>query len=134
VFVVLIDFEDFKHVSGDARARAAFDVGWGLLHELDHVVAESEDAENLLGTGECEEHINEMRRELGLPIRSSYFFSSLPARTDPNFITRLVRLAFVETDAFHNKPKKYWLIWDAALVGGVDARGETALVKSSSVQ
>ena len=37
-FVVLIDFTDFHQLSGDAEARAAFDVGWGLLHEIDHVV------------------------------------------------------------------------------------------------
>ena len=43
-FVVLIDFTDFHQLSGDAEARAAFDVGWGLLHELDHVVKDSEDA------------------------------------------------------------------------------------------
>jgi len=32
-FVVLIDFTDFRRLSGDAEALAAFDVGWGLLHE-----------------------------------------------------------------------------------------------------
>src|SRR6185295_17680528 len=43
-FVVLIDFKDFQQLSGDAEARAAFNVGWGLLHEIDHVVKDSEDA------------------------------------------------------------------------------------------
>ena len=132
VYVVLIDFEDFKYVTGDARARAAFDVGWGLLHELDHVVGESDDPTNASVVGECEEHLNQMRRELGLPIRSSYFFNALRARTDPNFITRLVRLGFIETDASQNKTKRYWLIWDATLVGGIDGRSETALVKPAS--
>jgi len=133
VFVVLIDFEDFKHVRGDARARAAFDVGWGILHELDHVVSESEDSTNG-SVGPCEEHINQMRREMGLPIRSTYFFNSLPARTDPNFITRLVRLGFVETDSLQKKTKRYWLIWDAALVGVTDEGREATLVKSASLQ
>jgi hypothetical protein len=51
-FVVLIDFKDFQQLSGDAEARAAFDVGWGLLHELDHVVADSEDARDAKAVGE----------------------------------------------------------------------------------
>jgi hypothetical protein len=37
-FVLLIDFTDFHQLIGDAEARPAFDVGWGLLHEVDHVV------------------------------------------------------------------------------------------------
>ena len=134
IYVILIDFADFKHVTGDARARASFDVGWGLLHELDHVVSESEDSTSQSAMGECEEHINQMRRELGLPIRSSYFFNALSSRTDPNFITRLVRLGFIETDTSGTKTKRYWLIWDARLVGGIDDRSETALIKSASSQ
>ncbi|PWT93820.1 MAG: hypothetical protein C5B55_03790, partial [Blastocatellia bacterium] len=131
IFVVLIDFRDFQHVTGDARARAAFDVGWGFLHELDHVVSQSKDAENMSAAGECEDHINQMRRELGLPVRSTYFFSSLPVKTDPNFITRLVRLGFTESDPSHRRPKHYWLVWDAALVGGIDERSLTALIRSA---
>ena len=43
VYVVLIDFADFRQVTGDKQARAAFDVGWAVLHEIDHVVEDSED-------------------------------------------------------------------------------------------
>src|ERR1041384_4458561 len=68
-FVVLIDFTDFHQLSGDAEARAAFDVGWGLLHEIDHVVKDSEDARDPKAVGECEDHINRMRREVGVPIQ-----------------------------------------------------------------
>jgi hypothetical protein len=60
-FVVLIDFTDFHQLSGDAEARAAFDVGWGLLHEIDHVVKDSEDARDAKVVGECEDHNNRMR-------------------------------------------------------------------------
>src|SRR6185295_9076785 len=44
VFVVQIDFSDFDQVVGDERAREAFNVGWGFLHELDHIANDSVDA------------------------------------------------------------------------------------------
>ena len=87
-FVVLIDFADFRRLSGDAEARAAFDVGWGLLHEIDHVVRDSEDAQDQSAIGECEDHINRMRLELGLPIRVDYFFSRAYLKAVANFSAR----------------------------------------------
>ena len=103
-FVVLIDFTDFHQLSGDAEARAAFDVGWGLLHELDHVVRDSEDARDVKAVGECEEHINRMRLELGLPVRVDYFFSPAYLKSDSNFNARYVRLSFAR------QAKRYWLV------------------------
>ena len=118
VYVVLIDFADFDQVSGDKPARAAFDVGWAVLHEIDHVVEDSQDpSENV--AGDCESHINQMRRELGLPVRNSYFYSFLPLKSDGNLISRFVRLGFDSDAAIPSKKKRYWLIWDAAVVGGL---------------
>lgn len=118
VYVVLIDFADFDQVSGDKPARAAFDVGWAVLHEVDHVVEDSEDPlENV--TGDCESHINQMRRELGLPTRNSYFYSFLPIKNDGILVSRFVRLGFDSDTANPSKRKRYWLIWDAAVVGGL---------------
>jgi hypothetical protein len=118
VYVVLIDFADFDQVSGDKPARAAFDVGWAVLHEMDHVVEDSQDPlEN--GAGDCESHINQMRRELGLPTRNSYFYSFLPLKNDGNLISRFVRLGFDSDAATPSRKKRYWLIWDAAVVGGL---------------
>ena len=118
VYVVLIDFDDFRQVSGDKQARAAFDVGWAVLHEIDHVVADSADPqENIVG--DCENHINRMRRELGLPIRNSYFFTLLPIRNDSNLISRFVRLGFEQDTGPTSKRRRYWLVWDAAVVGGL---------------
>ena len=84
----MIDFTDFHRLSGDAEARAAFDVGWGLLHEVDHVVRDSEDAQDQTAIGECEDHINRMRLEVGLPIRVDYFFSRAYLKADANFSSR----------------------------------------------
>lgn len=120
VNIVLIDFDDFRQVSGDKQARAAFDVGWAVLHELDHVVADSRDPDHDTSLGDCETHINQMRRELGLPTRNSYFFSFLPVKNDANLVSRFVRIGFDHVNNSSTKRKRYWLIWDAAIVGGLN--------------
>jgi hypothetical protein len=122
-YVVLIDFKDFQQLSGDAEARAAFDAGWGLLHEIDHVVTGSEDAKDPETIGECEDHINTMRLELGLPIRADYFFSRTSFKIDSNFNARYVRLSF------ERQKKRYWLMWDSTTVGGLIGAGQRALVR-----
>lgn len=126
-YVVLIDFTDFQQLSGDAEARAAFDVGWGLLHEIDHVVSGSEDAKDEKGIGECEDHINQMRLEVGLPVRAEYFFSRAYLKADANFNARYVRLSFERRD--DSQTKRYWLVWDAVSVGGLIGDGQRALVR-----
>jgi hypothetical protein len=125
VHVVLIDFSDFRQVTGDKQALAAFDVGWAVLHEMDHVVEESEDPRQDI-PGDCEGRINRMRRELGLPVRNSYFFTLLPVRNDSNLISRFVRLGFDQENGPTSKRKRYWLVWDAALVGGLTSEAESA--------
>jgi len=128
-YVVLIDFTDFHQLTGDAEARAAFDVGWGLLHEIDHVVNDSEDAQNVKAIGECEDHINEMRLEVGLPIRADYFFSRAYLKADANFNARYVRLSFERRDESTLQTKRYWLVWDAVSVGGLIGDAQRALVR-----
>lgn len=123
VYVILIDFDDFRRVRGDRQAFAAFDVGWAVLHEIDHVVHDSADPKHDTSVGDCEARINNMRRELGLPLRNSYFFSFLPVKNDPNFVSRFVRLGFDQVNPTSTKRKRYWLIWDAAIVGGLNADG-----------
>lgn len=122
-FVVQIDFTDFHQLSGDAEARAAFDVGWGLLHEIDHVVKDSEDAREAKAVGECEDHINRMRLEVGLPVRVDYFFSRAYLKADSNFNAKYVRISF------ERQAKRYWLVWDATTVGGLVADSQRALVR-----
>ena len=126
-FVVQIDFADFDQVVGDESALEAFNVGWGLLHELDHVVNDDADATSLGETGECEAHINQMRRECNLPERADYFSTLLPLTADSAFTTRLVRLAFEQQQPPTNKKKRYWVIWDANVVGGLEVNQVVAL-------
>jgi hypothetical protein len=128
-FVVQIDFADFEQVIGDEPALEAFNVGWGLLHELDHIANDSLDATSLGATGECEEHINQMRRECNLPQRADYFYTVLPLSGESIFATRLVRLAFEREDPFARKKKRYWIVWDANVVGGLDAQKQIAALR-----
>ena len=128
-YVVLIDFSDFHQLSGDAEARAAFDVGWGLLHEIDHVVNDSEDTNDETAIGDCEDHINEMRLEVGLPVRAGYFFSRVYLKADANFNARYVRLSFERRDETSLQTKRYWLVWDAVSVGGLIGDSQRALVR-----
>jgi hypothetical protein len=125
-FVIQIDFADFSRVTGDRAALAAFNVGWGVLHEVDHVVRDSVDPDEAGVAGECEGAVNRMRRECGLAERAEYFFTYLPGTAAGDFVTRYVRLAFDRVEAGANKKKRYWVIWDAALVGGLDERKQVA--------
>jgi hypothetical protein len=96
---------------------------------LDHVVNDSEDSTSAGEAGGCEDHINAIRRELKLPVRTEYFYALFPVSGDGNlFPTRLVRLAF-EAREQSNKKKRYWLMWDAAAVGGVVESKELAVLK-----
>ena len=128
-FVVQIDFADFDHVMGDGPALAAFDVGWGLLHELDHVANDSKDGGALGETGDCEARINEMRLECNLPLRTDYFYTLSPLTLDTTFTTRLVRLAFEQPQSGEAKKKRYWVTWDANLVGGIDQQKQVAVLR-----
>jgi len=129
VYIVLIDFADFSRVIGDKAALAAFNVGWGALHEINHVVHDLVDAEGEGEAGECEDAINQMRRECGLAERAEYYFSFFPGANDGAFMTKLVRLAFEQQLPESNKRKRYWLIWDANLVGGLSERKQVASFK-----
>ncbi len=121
-FVIQIDFVDFDQVIGDQAALEAFDVGWALLHELDHVANDSLDAQAFGETGECEQRINQMRVECDLPQRTDYFYTFSPLTRNSTFSTRLVRLAFEQTPSGSGKKRRYWIVWDASLVGGLDRK------------
>jgi hypothetical protein len=120
VFVVLIDFADFARVMGDKAALASFNAGWGVLHEIEHVVHDSIDPTRPGDAGECEGFINLMRRECGLAERTEYYFTLLPGTNDSAFMTRFVRIAFDLPRPGTNKKERHWLVWDAKLVGGID--------------
>ena len=128
-FVVMIDFADFDRLMGDRPALQAFNVGWGVLHEIDHVANDSVDSEVLGHIGECESHINKMRRECHLPERLDYLFTLFPNIDQSDFRTRFVRLAFDQDDPSAKKHRRFWVIWDAAQVGGLDSSKQIAQLR-----
>lgn len=119
IFVIQVDFADFDHLMGDREALKAFNVGWAFLHELDHVVNDSADALAANTPGDCEDHINVMRQECDLPLRAEYFFTFFPSAQASEFRTRFVRLAFDQENATTKKHRRYWVMWDAMVVGGL---------------
>ncbi len=118
--VVMIDFADFARVGGDRAARAAFNVGWSVLHEIEHVAHDSEDAARPGAVGACEQLINQMRRECGLAVRAEYFYTPLPGTERGDFKTRFMRLAFEREEVSGKGGKRFWLVWDASVVGEAD--------------
>lgn len=124
-FIVQIDFTDFSRVMGDREARAAFNAGWAVMHEIDHVVRDSADADAPGAAGACEDSINRMRRECGLAERAEYFFTFMPGAAGSDFKNRFVRLAFERVRA-QNKRQRYWVFWDAELTGGLPGTHQVA--------
>ena len=73
VYRIQLDFADFKCLSGDQRAQAAFGVGLNVLHELTHGALGLMDPTNGAPIeGDCERIVNRIRAELNLPRRAKY--------------------------------------------------------------
>ena len=73
VWRVRLDFSDFVYLRGPDKAVGSFGPAFVLLHELGHGVLKKRDLLTKVDKlGECERHVNLIRRELGLPERESY--------------------------------------------------------------
>jgi len=126
VYIIQIDFADFDQVIGDKKVLASFNEAWGFLHEVSHVVNDSVDAAHTNEVGECEAFINIMRRECGLAERAKYFHTLLHLTIGNPFSPNLVRLGFDLKQENSGKKKRYWLVWDANIVGGTKNTHNTA--------
>jgi hypothetical protein len=114
VYQVQLDFADFTYLRGAREAKASFDIGIALLHELAHAVMKLQDPqdEEVDQIGECDAHVNQMRRELQLPERLHYHPGIAVMQIDD--VRRIVsaRLVFVERAAANAQPNaKYSLTW-----------------------
>ena len=112
IYQAQIDFADFDCLQGPREAKAALDVGIALLHELAHGVLKLRDPQGETNQiGECDAHVNQMRRELRLPERLYYH----PGISVVEFNGRRIvcaRLVFVERVAANAQPSaKYSLTW-----------------------
>jgi hypothetical protein len=72
VWLVRLDFDDFRDMKASSEIRASFDEGFVLLHELLHGLG-CNDGSKEGELGECEIRLNQARSELGLPLRDQYF-------------------------------------------------------------
>jgi hypothetical protein len=118
VWRVRLDFSDFAKLRGPDRAVASFDPALVLLHELVHGVLKKSDlltkADQL---GECERHMNLVRRELQLPERESYQPRGWMAVSPGNSAESLqAEFRFALIDGHGNNKKTFYLAFDVARV------------------
>ncbi|MGH9841669.1 MAG: hypothetical protein ACREEM_23195 [Blastocatellia bacterium] len=115
---VRLDFADFGYLHGAREAKTSFDIGLVLLHELTHGVLKLHDPRG--GTdeiGECDAHVNQMRRESQLPERLYYHPGITVTQTSDGRRLVHARLVFVERAAANAQPSaKYSLSWLASQV------------------
>jgi hypothetical protein len=132
VIPVELDFGDFDRLRGDRQAISAFDLGIVMLHELAHGVLRLLDARTETDAlGECEAHINQIRRELGLPERQHYIarLIELPRSTGGGSIKH-AELLFVRISLEQGRVRRkaFTLTWEAAQVGQI--LSEEAIARS----
>lgn len=129
-----LDFTDFEMLRGDKRVILSFDLGMVVLHELAHGVLRLPDVQDHRdGLGACETHINQIRRELNLPERNSYFARLVerPGATGGKTM-RSAELLFTRLTPTDGGAKRelFVLTWDALRVGQV--RNDLAIGKKNS--
>lgn len=123
VYPIQIDFIDFNKLRGDKEVVDSFDIGFTILHELGHAVLglhDSIDSDSDLG--ECERHINSIRRELGYPVREHYlaktYSRSLMMTESSSLVAELNFTKLVEGGG-RSKKQRYALTWSAHEVGPI---------------
>ncbi len=122
VYPIEIDFSDFAHLRGVREAIEAFDIGFVVMHELAHAALGLRDAlVNGQEPGECEEFINLIRRDLGVPERQSYAaktFGKVALSFQKH--SRQAELLFAYAPGTgKTKPQLLNLNWEAERVGAV---------------
>jgi len=113
IYQAQIDFADFDCLQGPREAKASMDVGIALLHELAHGVLKLQDPPGDTDEiGECDAHVNQMRRELKLPERLYYHPGVTVTRLSDGWRIVSARLVFVKRVAANAQPSaEYSLTW-----------------------
>jgi hypothetical protein len=121
---LVLDFSDYDYLEGEREVRRSFDVGINVLHELVHGVYLLRDAvEDPNELGECENFVNTIRRDLGLPEREKYIARIYRAELTVSSIIRRASLQFARTKEKNGnlKTETVFLSWDTGKVGLVTA-------------
>jgi hypothetical protein len=113
IYQAQIDFADFDHLQGPREAKASLYVGIALLHELAHGVLKLQDPPSDRDEiGECDAHVNQVRRELQLPERLYYHPGVTVAQLRDGRRIVSARLVFVKRAAANAQPSaEYSLTW-----------------------
>ena len=121
VSAIIIDFPDFDYLTGDREALRAFDLGFIVLHELVHGVYHLPDAtENPRELGKCDEVVNKIRRDLGLPERQYYLARSHTSVTSYGSITKsALQFTQIKKNGGNLQTKTFYLFWETGKVGRV---------------
>jgi hypothetical protein len=131
VRMLQLDFADFAELRGEREALAAFDLGLAVLHELAHGVWGLADAVGEADRlGACDQPINRMRRDLGLPERLGY---SARVNWDINGAGSkgLAELVFTLERVKKDRPetKRLYLRWEAKRVASLSTSNQSALIQ-----
>jgi hypothetical protein len=115
---IQLDFSDFAQLRGEREVLVAFDIGFAILHELAHGALRLKDSVARNRLGDCDEHINLIRRELGLPERLNY---SPIIHPKPMALatTGDAELIFVRVN--RDKTMTFYLRWDAMKVASSES-------------
>jgi hypothetical protein len=114
---VEMDFSDFDLLQGGREVVAAFDPALVALHELGHaVLALEDDKTNVWGLGDCEEYVNHIRRELGLPERQQYMTRVRRTILSASGSTT-AEVLFIRQG--QDKTRQFYLRWEADQVGPI---------------
>ncbi len=102
IYRVRLDFDDFQKMQASPEVRDTFDEGFTFFHELLHGLG-LQDTNIYNEIGDCERVVNQIRAELGLPLRDHYLGDLL--NITPRFKT--VRLRF-KSQSSNGKPATRW--------------------------
>ncbi len=134
---LVIDFFDYDHLSGDRDVRHAFDLGINFLHELVHGVYHLRDAvEDRNELGECEDFVNTIRRDLGLPERQKYMARIYKSAMPSGSFLQKAELEFTRTKEKNGtlKTERVFLSWDTQKVGAVMADEQLLANKAKGIK
>jgi len=118
---IQLDFADFDILRGEREALMAFDIGFAILHELAHGVLGLKDDIATKRLGECDEHINLIRRDLGLPERR-YYLPEISLPLPPLVEEAELIFALVSWKDGREKTKVFYLRWDAKSVAARESQ------------
>ena len=133
-----LDFADFQRLRGDKQVRESFDVGIVIFHELAHAALRLSDARTPEeGAGDCENYINQIRRDLGLPERQQYFARLIERNigSTSGVTLKLAELLFQRKKTVDGRDKKefFLLQWEANLVGQIRSQGAITRSKGGTM-